>query len=382
MKKGLLISAAFLTACSASTDVSSPEKVAETVKKTAADMAKAVEQTTTQPLQEEAPVSEDDKNRSEAYAAILQRDFKRMMEWFPGEYDNMEQVYFNGNLKIPEEERHERIHHVFTPVDLPNFPGTTFYIEQYRGTDPEDVYRQRIYSFEPDNDENAIRLTIYIPKDAGPLKGAYNDLSKLDGLTPEFFTTYDGCDVFWRYGNGHYHGTMKEGACRVESKRSGKTLVITDDLQLSPDSIWIRDEAVDTDGNYIYGNKARIHHKNNRATGFNCWVAPRKKNGEYGFVNNLRIHDEGGWIRLESEDYEFEKIGLRMRNVVWPTGNNRPSRVLYAYQNGDEENAVSYAWTSPDEPRIGINFRWVQASCTEGAATVKPGINLKTGSGN
>ena len=380
-KKLLFISSVLLLGCTASTDVSTPEAAVETVKATAIETTQQVKQATE--IKPQADImSEDDKNRAEAYKKILDRDFRRMMDWFPGEYDNMEQVYFNGNLNIPEDERHERIHHVFTPVDLPNFPGETFYIEQYRGTDPEDVYRQRIYSFEPDYDENAIRLTIYIPKDAAPLKGAYNDLAKLEGLTPAGFTTYDGCDVFWRFGNGHYHGTMKEGACRVESKRSGKTLIITDDLQLSPDSIWIRDEAVDTDGNYVYGNKARIHHKNNRATGFNCWVAPRKKNGEYGFVNNLRIHDEGGWIRLESEDYEFEKIGLRMRNVVWPTGNNRPSRVLYAYQNGDEENAVSYAWTSPDEPRIGINFRWVQASCTEGATTVKPGINLKTGSGN
>jgi len=382
MKKFLFTTIALLTACSASTDVSSPEAAVESVKETATDIAKAVEQTAVKSAEDKAPISDDDKNRAEAYAAVLQRDFNRMMEWFPGEYDNMEQVYFDGNLKIPEGERHERIHHVFTPVDLPNFPGTTFYIEQYRGTDPEDVYRQRIYSFEPDNEENAVRLVIYIPKDAAPLKGAYKDLSKLDGLTPADFATYEGCEVYWRYGNGNYHGTMKEGACRVESKRSGKTLVITDDLQLSPDSIWIRDEAVDTDGNYIYGNKARIHHKNNRAAGFNCWVSPRKKNGEYAFINNLRIHDEGGWIRLESDEYEYEKIGLRMRNVVWPTGNNRPSRVLYAYRDGDEENAISYAWTSPDEPRIGINFRWVQASCTEGAVTIKPGINLKTGSGN
>lgn len=328
-----------------------------------------------------APLSEDDKLRAAANAKILERDLNRMMDWFAGEFDNMEQVYFNENLGFPQAERHGRIHHIFTPVDLPAFPGRIFYVEQYQNNDPEDVYRQRIYSFEADADENAIRLTIHVPKDASAIKGAHRDVSKLEGLTPANFTTYPGCEVFWRYGNEHYHGTMKPGACRVESKRSDKTLIITDDLQLSKNSIWIRDEAVDTDGNYIYGNKARIHHKNNRAARFTCWVSPRKFDGEYGFYNNMPIHDQGGWIRLpETEDHEA--IALKIRNVDWPMGNNRPSRVLYAYRGGDEEIAVSYAWTSPDEPRLGINLRWVQASCTQGDKRITPGINLETGSGN
>jgi len=111
-------------------------------------------------------VEAQEKKKESAEVQILKRDFKRMMEWFPGRYDNQEQVYFNDNLNVPEDERHERIHHIFTPVDLPDFPGETFYIEQYQNDDPTDVYRQRIYSFEPDFEENATRLTIYIPKDA------------------------------------------------------------------------------------------------------------------------------------------------------------------------------------------------------------------------
>jgi len=320
-----------------------------------------------------------DENSAEA--KILKRDFSRLMQWFPGEYDNQEQVFFNNTLEVDEDLRHNRIHHHFVPVDLPDFPGTTFYVQQYQNDDPSDVYRQRIYSFEPDFEENATRLTIYIPKDAKAILNAHEDTSKLSGLTPSDFTTYPGCEVYWTYGNEFYHGFMKEGACRVESKRSGKTLIITDDLQLSKSGIWIRDEAVDTDGNYIYGNKAGVHHKNNRVSRFNCWVSPQKNDGEYAFINNLTIHDQGGWIRIPATE-DYEEIALKMRNVNWPSGNNRPSRVLYAYRGGDEEKALSYMWTSPDEPRLGINFRWVQASCTEGDRTITPGINLKTGSGN
>ena len=377
MKKFWLITVCLISACSPASESTVVEDVTSEVKK----MTDTTIEITENAVKITPELSEQDKQRAAAYKKILDRDFNRFLEWFPGEYDNMEQVYFNENLNIPEEERHGRIHHIFTPVDLPNFPGSTFYIEQYQNNDPTDVYRQRIYSFEPDYEENAIKLTIYIPEDAEALLGAHNDLSKLDGLDPAAFTLYPGCEVYWRYQNGFYHGYMKEGACQVKSKRSGKILVVTDDLQLSPNSLWIRDEAVFEDGSYVYGNKAGIHHKNNRATPFTCWVAPQKKDGEYDFVNNLTLHDQGGWIRLP-ETEEREQMAFRMRNVDWPIGNNRPSRVLYAYRGEDEDKAVSYAWTSPDEPRIGINLRWVQISCTQGGATIKPGINLKTGSGN
>ena len=315
-----------------------------------------------------------------ADAKILKRDFNRMMEWFPGRYDNQEQVYFEGNLDIDEDLRHGRIHHIFAPMKLDNFPGTTFYIQQYQNDDPTDVYRQRIYSFVPDTRENAIRLTIYIPKDPDAILNAHEDPTKHEGLSPDDFITYDGCDVFWRYQNAHYHGYMKKGACKVKSQRSGKTLVIEDDLQLSKSAIWIRDEGWDEDGNYVYGNKAGIHHKNLRARQFKCWVSPQKRDGEYAFYNDVKLHDQGGRIWIEGD--EHERVGLKMRNVVWPTGRNRNSLVLYAYKGDDEDKAVSYTWTSPDSERIALNLRWIQASCTLGDQTITPGINLKTGSGN
>lgn len=64
-----------------------------------------------------------------AQNGVLDRDFKTMMEWFPGRYDNQEQVYFEKELNVPQDERHERIHHIFFPVDLNAFPGETFYVQ-------------------------------------------------------------------------------------------------------------------------------------------------------------------------------------------------------------------------------------------------------------
>ena len=328
------------------------------------------------------PTSAFAQDKDSPAGRILDRDFKRMMEWFPGVYDNQEQVYFEKNLGVEEELRHGRIHHIFWPVDLPDFPGETFYVQQSQNDDPTDIYRQRIYSFEPDYQENAVRLTIYTPKKPEDLIDAHVDTKKLKGLKPSNMIERPGCEVYWRADAEHFAGYMKPKACSFVSKRSGKTIYVDDDLRLTKNSLWIRDKAEDADGNYVYGNKADVHHKNNKARLFKCWVSPQKEDGSYAFYNDLVIHDQGGRIWVDAVEGEHPRIGLKMRNVVWPMGNNRPSLVLYAYRGDDGDKAVSYTWTSPDGERLAMNLRWVQASCTLGNETIKPGINLKTGSGN
>jgi len=76
--------------------------------------------------------------------AILDKDFRTMMQWFPGVYDNQEQVYFEAEQQVDEALHHERIHHVFAPVDLPAFGEHVFYVQQHLNDDPSDIYRQRI----------------------------------------------------------------------------------------------------------------------------------------------------------------------------------------------------------------------------------------------
>ena len=77
-------------------------------------------------------------------ASVLDKDFRIMMEWFPGVYDNQEQVYFEAEQEVDEALRHERIHHVFEPVELPAFGDHVFYVQQHLNDDPAEIYWQRI----------------------------------------------------------------------------------------------------------------------------------------------------------------------------------------------------------------------------------------------
>ncbi len=231
--------------------------------------------------------------------AVLDRDMRLFLEWFPGVYDNQEQVYFHEEQGVPEDLRHERIHHTFAPVDLPAFGEHVFYVQQYLDDDPSKIYRQRIYVFTADYEENAIRLSIHTPNDVESLVDAHLDPSKLDGLTPDQTRNMPGCDVFWRKRAAEFDGQMKEKACSFVSQRSGKRIIIDDDLTLTEDEIWISDRAEDEEGNYVFGHKEGIPHKNIKARRFECWIAALERDGEnWTYKSDLEMSDQGGrvWI--------------------------------------------------------------------------------------
>ena len=296
-------------------------------------------------------------------AAVLDKDFHTMMAWFPGVYDNQEQVYFEQEQEVDEALRHERIHHVFEPVYLPAFGEHVFYVQQHLNDDPAQIYRQRIYTFRPDYEEGAIRLTIHIPNDVASLVDAHLDPTKLSGLSPEQTRVLPGCDVFWRRQSNHFVGYMTLNACSYVSSESGKRIIFNDDLLLTEEALWISDRAQDEEGNRVFGHPTGVPHKNRKARRFECWMTAMRRDGEWTFRRGLEIHDQGGMVWLETEEEAPQQVGIKMRNVRWPYGNNRPSLVLYAYRP-DEDRAVSYAWADPSAQRIGINLRWMQSSCT------------------
>lgn len=107
-----------------------------------------------------------------------------------------------------------------------------------------------------------------------------------------------------------------------------------------------------------------------------CWAAVTKEvakaNGDvdWHFTSNIKLHDQGGRALVGGRDSGTKAVILRMRNVVWPpkpdgsANTNRPSLVLYVHTPDEPDKAVSYVWADPDASRIGINLRWMQASCT------------------
>ena len=100
-----------------------------------------------------------------------------------------------------------------------------------------------------------------------------------------------------------------------------------------------------------------------------CWAASLKAkpkadgSEDWHFVRGLKLHDQDGRVAVPSSAGS-RPVVLRMRNVYWQEGPNRPSLVLYVHTPDNLDRAVSYSWADPRATRVGINLRWMQASCT------------------
>ena len=307
-----------------------------------------------------------------SYTQNLQADRDEMLNWFTGEFDNFQQIWQEKEDKMVDSLRHEHIHSIFLPVKIPAVGEHVFFVKQYMDGDTDKIYRMRVYNFSIDKNEKAIRLDILTfknPADEKTYKNANSTPSVLEALKPENFTSTDGCAVFWRKEKGQFIGYMKAKACNFVSKRSGKRVFITDSLRLTPNDIWIRDEAEDENGNYVFGHKAKIPHKLMKCRPFKGWVAIRKDGTEdkYEFVGNLRLHDQGWRMRVVKPDGTATPYTVELSQVIYEKSINVLK--LAVYEEG-KDKALSYTWSNPEAERIGINLRWIQV----GVTMVKEGL--------
>jgi len=183
----------------------------------------------------------------------LQQDLEELLNWFPGKYDNHQQVYKEAVLDVPMERRHRQTHHIFHPVKLDFIPGLKLYAQQSQHYNLDDLYRQRIYSFTIDEVEQAIRLTIYTPKEPAKLKNAHLDPSIFEKLNEADFFLKPGCEVFWKKEKDHFRGYLKENACSYYSKKFGTQVFLNETLLLKKDALLLDDTAVDSKGKLVFG---------------------------------------------------------------------------------------------------------------------------------
>jgi hypothetical protein len=291
----------------------------------------------------------------------LQQDMALLLQWFEGEFDNFQQVYKEKEDKVVEV--HEHIHSIFKKVDLPSFGKQVFYVLQYMDGDSTKIYRQRIYSFNENKKENTIQLDIYSFIADSLYYYAHVNTAKLQGLTPAMMTRTDGCEVFWQRQGERFIGYMKEKACNFISKRSGKKIFITDSLVLTSEEIWIRDEAYDENGGYVFGHKGKVPHKLKRCRFYKGWLLLEKAGlkEEYHSMRNLIWHDQGKRQRLYLEDGKPSKYEVELAAVVY--GKDLEVLKLALYEVGVSK-AIMYTWASTGSKNIGINLRWLQVGLT------------------
>ena len=184
----------------------------------------------------------------------LIEDMDEMLSWFPGEYDNDQQVSEQKEDGVSEDLMQRHTHHLFQPIKVNFTDHHTLYAQQYQHYDPEDIYRQRIYAFDIDKEEEAIRLTIYTPKDPAAIKDLHLHKKLQASLAADDFILKPGCEVYWKREGEEYHGYLKKNACNYFSTRYGKQVYLNETLILSREALLLHDSAADANGVAVFGS--------------------------------------------------------------------------------------------------------------------------------
>ncbi len=293
----------------------------------------------------------------------LEEDLDLMMNWFGGEFDNFQQVWKEKEDEVVDSLRHEHLHSIFMPVEMPLLGQHTFFVKQYLHGDTSNIYRQRVYHFFANPTEAAIQLDIYSFKNSEEEQQyaqANHQPELLQKLSAKDFRQSPGCAVYWKKEGEHFVGYMKDRACHFPSRRSGKEIYVTDSLRLTSDQIWIRDEAYDAEGNYVFGHKGGIAHQLKRCRFFKGWMAVQKEpeSEDYFVMRNIRLHDQGHKLQLIDVSGEATPFHVELSEVIYRSGIEVLK--LAIYETG-KKKSVAYVWTNIEAERIGINMRSITA---------------------
>lgn len=253
-------------------------------------------------------------------SATWSRDRQVIEALLPGFYSNANQAYFDGRRQValPQDRYNISIEataqpHVFTATRT-DAEGT--------------VISEQHWSLFDDDAKKAVRMEIDDTR-AG-----------------------EQCAVWWTRDAAQF-SAKADADC---TKDSGSPIA----LSLAQQQLWWSSR----DSN----SAVKLH----RSRAFTCYAdIPGVGGGRdepYTRYDNLSLHDQGAetWFT----DKDGRTLGLRLFNVDWPINNyegyfTRDSLVIYVVEKFDDGTTKEhgYAFTLPEANRIGINLKWLLASC-------------------
>ena len=161
------------------------------------------------------------------------------------------------------------------------------------------------------------------------------------------------CPLFWKREAAQFRATITEGCSQSENGPVS--------LTLSKQQLWWETTA-----------KTANNFKFHRARSFTCYAdIPGVGGGRdesYRRYDGLSLHDQGDEAWFNTVDNRA--LGVRLFLVDWPINNyigyfTRDSLVIYIMEKMSTGTIKEhgYAFTVPEANRVGINLKWMLASC-------------------
>jgi hypothetical protein len=311
-------------------------------------------QSTARPIDMSAAASAAKETRQDKEVAAV-------LNLWPGNFDNREQVQTNADMSRPSS-AHVRIHSAIRRVEVPELGQHILYVEDYRDNDPTALLHHRLYVLAADDLAKGVRITQFRFVNSPDYRGAINDLGRLSALTRADVLEQRGCDIVLRRDGDEFTGGTYPMTCRTDNG-----LGIDSQIWLSADSVRLRERTINIkSGRSVKEMAGFAWHQLERARFFSCMIDPprsmvgpaRDKPGEHGYV--VRIHDQGGTFTFTHADGRTLFMSLR---TTWSYNMNRKTLVVTLQENNENGAGLGYAWTEPGADRLGMNPLWIHIQC-------------------
>lgn len=297
-----------------------------------------------------------------------ERNVLIMAELLPGEYDNGNQAMFDVRRKLPEGDRHVRMHASIKRISAPAFGEFVFLWVNTTGSgdDAKRSFRIATLAAGPADDEVTMRHYFR-------MQGEITE-TDVATLTPAALQRSEGCDYQFKRRADHFRGRQSDKTCRFDWE--GQKVYTDNEILLSQGSLWTHDhKLVIRTGQRITGVASGEPFWLERARIFHCYAdIPGVAGGRdipFERYDDIVLHDKGGSYWFKTREAKPRDIGLMLQAVTWPILNerggnfNRDSLVLYAlerFADGSVKN-MGYAFTEPGAERIGNNLQWMLINC-------------------
>lgn len=152
-------------------------------------------------------------------------DLERIMEIWPGTYNNdkqIEKAKARGEAVWQFDDTGKggwlQVQSHYIKIDMPELGKHVLYVEEYRNHEPDSTYRQRIYTLTKD-DGNNIRVKMWPFKDKKKFVGGWKNRTLLNSITKEDISPYpDKCDLLVSKENETYNMNMNGKDCAFGDK--------------------------------------------------------------------------------------------------------------------------------------------------------------------
>jgi hypothetical protein len=261
----------------------------------------------------------------------LKAQLETLIRWWPGEYDNHEQVVrqSGGGLSPVTDQPFYRVHSRYERVEGSPLGARVLSVVDYRDDDPRKVLRARTYAISVDTVAGALRVAQYRSRTAGA--------TELVPLGPR-------CDLLLHFVGGQFEGSLPAKACDADGGAGEYGLVV------GPRYVWYREQA------------GQRWFEQTRARRFTC-VVHASADGDMRKTRHLttiHLHDQGGEADIAWPDGRTLTFTIHSRAFSSPPDREYP---LFRIHEKGKEVPIAYAYAVDDAGRFGLNLGWFYVRC-------------------